>query len=273
MTTGEDTLLHAPGAHLLLVDEKDRQYLIQVPEPELKIRLKGELLDYPTLAGLHSGQLLVTPQRRHYLVFIPTLEQVVMNMPRQAQVIFPKDLALLLFYGDVAPGMTIIEVGTGHGALTMALLRALGPTGRLISFDLRRDHLNRTKKNVAAYLGEEFLERWEPVLGDPVADGFGEHTCDRLFSDIPEPWELMDAASEAIEPGGVWAAYLPTALQLMRQMEALQNERTFCLPSAFEALQRYWQVRSPSLRPSHAMRGHTGFIVLARRRWLPPRNG
>ena len=271
MTPEEPTDLHAPGTHLVLVDEKDRQHLLQVPDPELKIRLKGELLDYPTLAGLRDGQLLVTPMRHHYLAFVPTLEQVVMNMPRQAQVIFPKDLALLLFYGDVAPGMTVIEVGTGHGALTMALLRALGPTGRLISFDLRRDHLNRTKKNVAAYLGEEFLERWEPVLGDPVAEGFGEHTCQRLFSDIPEPWTMIQAAAGALEHGGIWAAYLPTAMQLMRQMEALQAERAFCLPTAFEALQRYWQVRAPSLRPSHAMRGHTGFMVLARRRWLAPR--
>ena len=270
MPPEETPSLHPPGTHLLLVDEKDRQYLIQVPDPLLKVRLKGELLDHPTLANLHDGQLLVTAQRRHYLVFLPTLEQVVFNMPRQAQVIFPKDLALLLFYGDVAPGMTIIEVGTGHGALTMSLLRALGSEGRLISFDVRRDHLNRTKKNVAAYLGEELLKRWEPVMANPVAEGFGDYTCDRLFSDIPEPWSLVPGAAQAVRPGGIWAAYLPTAMQLMRQMEALQNERAFCLPSAFEAMQRYWQVRPPSVRPSHAMRGHTGFIVLGRRRWLPP---
>ncbi len=269
MPPGQEPALHPPGTPLVLVDEKDRHHLIQVPDPGLKVRLKGEALDHSTLAALRDGQLLVTPQRRHYLAFVPTLEQVVMNMPRQAQVIFPKDLAMLLFYADVAPGMEVIEVGTGHGALTMALLRALGPTGRLVSFDVRRDHLNRTRKNVAAYLGEEFLERWEPVLGDPVAEGFGGRACQRLFSDIPEPWELMEAAAEAVAPGGIWAAYLPTALQLMRQMEALQAERAFCLPTAFEVLQRYWQVRSPSLRPSHAMRGHTGFIVLGRRRWLP----
>ncbi|MBU1277464.1 MAG: SAM-dependent methyltransferase [Proteobacteria bacterium] len=270
MSENSKSILHPPGQHLVLVDEKDRQHLIQVPEPERVVRLKSEVLDHATLAALHDGELLITPQRRRYLVFVPTLEQVVMNMPREAQVIYPKDLGLLLFYGDVAPGANVMEVGVGHGALTMALLRALGPTGRLTSYDLRRDHLNRTKKNVAAYLGPEFLERWEPVLADPVAEGFGGRVCDRLFSDIPEPWDLITPAAEALSPGGIWVAYVPTVLQLMRQMEALQGERLFCMPTAFEALQRYWHVLLPSLRPKHAMRGHTGFIVTGRRRWLPP---
>ncbi len=273
MTEANQTGLHPPGRHLVLVDEKDRPHLIQVPEPERIIRLKGEAMDYATLAALHDGELLVTPQRRRYLVFLPTMEQVVMNMPREAQVIYPKDLALLLFYGDVAPGMRVVEVGVGHGALTMALLRALGPSGRLISYDLRRDHLNRTKKNIALYLGPEFLERWEPVLADPLAEGFDGRTCDRLFTDIPEPWELITHAGDTLAPGGIWAAYVPTALQLMRQMEALAEERLFCLPTAFETLQRYWHVRAPSLRPKHTMRGHTGFIVTGRRRWLPPTPG
>ena len=261
---------HPPGRHLVLVDEKDRQHLIQVPEIGRVVRLKNENLSYETVAALHDGELLVTPQRRRYLVFFPTMEQIVMTMPREAQVIYPKDQALLLFYGDVAPGMSIIEVGVGHGAFAMALLRALGPDGHLTSFDLRLDHLNRTRKNISLYLGPEYLERWEPVLADPIADGFGEHQCDRMFSDIPEPWDLISAASEALLPGGIWTAYVPTAMQLMRQMDALSGERLFCMPTAFEALQRYWHARPPSVRPKHTMRGHTGFIVTGRRRWLPP---
>lgn len=270
MSESSQSSLHPVGRHLVLVDEKDRQHLIQVPELERVVRLKGENLSHDTVAALHDGELLVTPQRRRYLVFLPTMEQVVMNMPREAQVIYPKDLAMLLFYGDVAPGMKVVEVGVGHGALTMTLLRALGPTGQLTSYDLRRDHLNRTKKNIAIYLGPEYLERWEPVLADPIAEGFGERQCDRLFSDIPEPWELVTPASEVLAPGGIWVAYVPTALQLMRQMEVLQAERLFCLPTTFETLQRYWHVLHPSLRPKHTMRGHTGFIVTGRRRWLPP---
>ena len=162
---------HPPGRHLVLVDEKDRPYLVQVPEHGRVLRLKGENLDHDTVAALHDGELLVTPHRRRYLVFLPTMEQLVMNMPREAQVIYPKDQALLLFYGDVAPGMEIIEVGVGHGAFTMALLRALGPEGRLTSYDLRLDHLNRTRKNISLYLGPEYLERWEPGAGRPHRRG------------------------------------------------------------------------------------------------------
>jgi tRNA (adenine57-N1/adenine58-N1)-methyltransferase len=261
---------HPPGTHLVLVDEKDRQYLIQVPEPGRVLRLKGENLDQETVAGLHDGQLLVTPHHRRYLVFLPTMEQLVMNMPREAQVIYPKDQALLLYYGDLAPGMEVIEVGVGHGAFSMALLRALGPGGRLVSYDLRLDHLNRTRKNISLYLGPQYLERWEPVLADPIAEGFGGRACDRLFTDIPEPWQLITPAAEAIVPGGIWAAYIPTVMQLMQQMEALSAERCFFLPTSFETLQRYWHARHPSVRPKHTMRGHTGFIVTGRRRWLPP---
>ncbi|MEW5913499.1 MAG: hypothetical protein AB1814_13140 [Thermodesulfobacteriota bacterium] len=256
----------APGQPLILVDGRDRSFLVIVPEPGETVRVKGEPLASELLTSLRQGQLLITPQHYRYLVFRPTLEQVVMNMPRQAQVIYPKDLALLLHYADVAPGMSIIEVGTGHGALTMALLKALGPQGRLVSFDIRQDHLNRTKKNIAQYLGPQALECWEAVLADPAAEGFGGRACDRLLTDVPEPWQMAAAAAAALAPGGVWAAYLPTALQMMSQMEMLMADRAFAMPQAFETLQRYWHVKAPSLRPNHNMRGHTGFIVLARRR-------
>lgn len=258
----------APGQPMLLVDGRDRSYLITVPQPGETARVKGEALNGEQLSALHEGELFITPQHYRYLVFTPSLEQLVLNMPRQAQVIYPKDLALLLHYVDLAPGQTVIEVGTGHGALTMALLRALGPEGRLISFDIRQDHLNRTKKNLALYLGQAALDRWQGVLADPAQEGFGGLRCDRLLTDVPEPWQMAPAAAGALRPGGTWAAYVPTALQMMNQMEALAAERAFALPRAFEALQRFWHVKAPSLRPCHDMRGHTGFLVLARRRWL-----
>jgi tRNA (adenine57-N1/adenine58-N1)-methyltransferase catalytic subunit len=267
LSGGIDKTLFAPGQSMLLVDEKDRNYLITVPDPEESVQVKGETLNHDLLCALHDGELLVTSRRRFYLAFKPTMEQVVMNMPRQAQVIFPKDLAMILQFGDVAPGQEIIEVGAGHGALTMALLRALGPTGSLVSFDIRQDHLNRTRKNIAQYLGEEALENWQWVMADPAEEGFGERQADRVFTDVPEPWEMAQAVADALRPGGVWTAFLPTALQMMNLVEALKADKAFALPQAFETLQRYWHIKAPSLRPSHNMRGHTGFIVLARRRW------
>jgi tRNA (adenine57-N1/adenine58-N1)-methyltransferase len=257
----------ALGQPMLLIDERNREHLVIVPEPDGALRVKGERFTGEELAALHEGQLLVTPQRRRYLVMRPTMGQVVMNMPREAQVIYPKDLGLLLMWGDVAPGQQVIEVGAGHGALTMTLLRALGPSGRLYTYDLRRDHLNRTRKNVSLYLGPEYLERWEPFFANPVEQGFSQSGVDRLFSDMPEPWTLVEAVVAALRPGGVWAAYVPTVPQLTSQVEAITAHRDLCLPESFETMQRFWQVRPPSVRPAHSMKAHTGFIIVCRRRW------
>lgn len=256
-----------PGDNLLLIDEKSREYLISVPEPGKPLPLKGELIAPELFHALHDGELLITPQRRRYLAFRPTMAETVMNMPRAAQVIYPKDLGLMLHYGDAAPGQRVIEVGCGHGALTMALLRVLGPEGRLTSFDLRLDHLNRTRKNIARFLGPDALEGWEPRKADIAAEGCGLTGQDRAFVDVPEPWELLPALAEALRPGGVLVAYVPTVPQLAHVVEDLGANRDFSLAVGFETLQRFWHVRPPSVRPAHFMKAHTGFVITARRRW------
>jgi tRNA (adenine57-N1/adenine58-N1)-methyltransferase len=270
MTQPSHSVNFSVGETMLLVDERDRQYLVVVPPPEgPPARVRGEAFHSEVLCDQQDGGVLVSPQRKRYLVLRPTLGQTVMNMPRQAQVIYPKDLALLLMWGDVAPGMNVVEIGCGHGALTMALLRALGPQGRLTTYDIRRDHLNRTKKNVAAYLGPEFLERWTPLLADPSQEGLPEMGADRLFSDVPEPWTMLDAVAQVLHPGGIWAAYVPTVLQMAEQVKGLNGHPYFGLAECFEALQRFWQVKPPSVRPKHSMSAHTGFIVIGRRRFKP----
>jgi tRNA (adenine57-N1/adenine58-N1)-methyltransferase len=261
----------APGDWLLLVDERDREFLVAAPGEGQLMRVKGEALGPEAVAGLHDGELLVTPRRRRYLVFRPTLEKIVMNMPREAQVIYPKDLSTLLVWADVAPGMRAAEVGCGHGALTMTLLRALGPEGRLTSFDIRRDHLNRTRKHLVQFLGPEAAERWEPVHADPAVEGLSGGPYQRLLTDVPEPWELIPAAAEGLTRGGVWAAYVPGVTQMARLIEGLNATPDFSLAQGFETLQRFWHVRPPSVRPAHSMKAHTGFIVTCRRRWRPPR--
>lgn len=257
------------GQPMLLVDERDRHYLINMPGPdEPALRIRGEALSHEMLAQVPNGGLLQTELRRRYLVVKPTLEQVVMNMPRQAQVIYPKDLGLLLMWGDVAPGQDIIEVGAGHGALTMALLRALGPGGKLTTYDIRRDHLNRTRKNILLYLGEEALSRWTPVTADPSAEGFAQQPVDRLFTDVPEPWTMLEPAARIVKPGGVWMSYVPTVPQLAEQVQGMNYHPAWSLAESFEALQRWWHVRPPSVRPRHGMKSHTGFIIIGRRRFI-----
>ncbi len=256
-----------PGDPMLLVDERDRRYLIIVPEAPRAERVRGEVFTEETLCAQRDGGLLTSPIRRRYLVFKPNLHEVVLNMPRTAQVIYPKDLATIIQWGDVAPGLKVAEVGCGHGALTMTLLRALGPQGRLHTYDIRQDHLNRTRKNAALYLGPEFLERWQPFMIDPSQEGFQDQGYERLFTDVPEPWTMIDAAAGALKPGAVWVAYIPSVMQMSQQIEALNLNPFFSLAEGFETLQRFWHIKGRSIRPKHSMKAHTGFIVTSRRRW------
>lgn len=255
-----------PGDNMYLVDEKERYGMIVVPEAGESVGFKGDKFTSEQLCALHEGELLRTKNHR-YLAMRPTLEQAIMNMPRQAQVIYPKDLGMLLVWGDVAPGMKVVEVGIGHGALTMTLLRALGPDGRLASYEIRQDHINRTSKNIVQFLGQNALKNWEPLLADPMEGGLEHKSWDRLFTDIPEPWEMLPAAKEALRPGGVWVAWLPTVLQMVNLVEAVSGDPYFCLPVCYETMQRFWHIRRPSVRPAHDMKAHTGFVVACRRRW------
>jgi len=147
----------------------------------------------------------------------------------------------------------------------MTLLKSLGSTGRLVTYDFRREHLNHTRKNIIFYLGRESLTRWLPVISNPSKNGFSEHAMDRLFTDVSEPWDIIEAASKALKPGGLWTAYIPTVIQMAKQVKTLNKHHYWSLVHSFEILQRFWHVYPPSVRPKHQMNGHTGFIVVSRR--------
>jgi tRNA (adenine57-N1/adenine58-N1)-methyltransferase len=257
-----------PGDTLVLVDSKDRNYLVTIPQGQDEVKVMDDYVPAQDLLSLHEGALLETPRKkRRFLAFRPTIDQLVMNMPRNAQVIYPKDLGMLVHYADIAPGQTVLEIGTGHGALTMTLIRALGPEGRLISCDIRQDHLNRTRKNIAIFLGESRLKCWEPLLRDPAVEGMQGYEVDRVISDVPEPWDQCDAVAQCLRPGGVWVAYVPSVTQMTNLTEELKRHKGFSLVTCFETMQRYWHIKPPSVRPEHQMKAHTGFIITCRKRW------
>jgi tRNA (adenine57-N1/adenine58-N1)-methyltransferase len=181
-------------------------------------------------------------------------------MPRGAQVIYPKDLGPILMLADIFPGAQVLESGVGSGALTMTLLRAIGPQGHVLGYELRDDFADRARRNVESFLGPDVPLDIE--VRD-VYDGIAVDDLDRILLDLPEPWRVVKHAESALRPGGILLSYLPTILQVMRLREELA-ESAFGMVESLEVLQRGWHVDGQSVRPDHRMVAHTGFLTYAR---------
>jgi tRNA (adenine57-N1/adenine58-N1)-methyltransferase len=185
-----------------------------------------------------------------------------MHMKRDTQIIYPKDLALIVLYADIHPGCTVLEAGIGSGSLTLALLRAVGPEGKVVSYEMRPEFIERARKNIELCLGDapnlEIKQR-------DIYEGIEEQGIDRIILDIPEPWQVVEDAADCLLPGGIFVGYLPTIIQVKALVDALQAEKRFTSIKAFEALLRDWHIEGLSVRPVHQMVAHTGFITLARR--------
>jgi len=198
-----------------------------------------------------------------YVALRPTLAEFVLDMPRGAQVIYPKDLAMILFWADVYPGCRVLEAGMGSGALTLALLRVVGPDGRVITFEQREEFARRALANIHMRCGE--VTNLTVRLGaveDGVAD---EEPVDRVVLDLPEPWKLAPAMARVLRPGGIFLSYVPTIIQAQQTADVLGRDRHWALVETFETLFRPWNIEGQSVRPFHRMVAHTGFITVARR--------
>jgi len=248
------------GDHALIVDRRGRHYLIQL-DPSASFHTHVGNFPHADLIGQNEGTWVTTAQGHNLIAFKPSLADFTREMPRIATVIYPKDLGAIITYGDIFPGATVLEAGSGSGVLTLALLRAVGTGGRVISYDLRADMIERTAANVASI--HEETPNLELKQGD-VYEGFAESGLDRIVLDLPEPWQVVPHASGGLVPGGVFVSFLPTVLQVHELTQALRKQRTFEMIETFEIFIRTWMVGGRSVRPSHRMVGHTGFITTAR---------
>jgi tRNA (adenine57-N1/adenine58-N1)-methyltransferase len=246
---------------VILLDRKERLYL-RVLRRGARISVRGAPLACDALIGLPEGSTVETPHGERLLVLRPTYAQLIPSLPRRAQPIYPKDVGPLLLWGDIGPGALVVEVGTGPGALTIALLRAVGPTGRLVSYEVREEFAALARENVARFHGP--APNWTLRVGDAVA-GLEECHVDRMVIDLAEPWRLLDAAAGALRPGAVVIAFVPTALQVKQVVDALRAHGGYGAVETLETLLRFWHVRERSVRPAHRMVAHTGFLVFARR--------
>jgi tRNA (adenine57-N1/adenine58-N1)-methyltransferase len=247
----------AAGERVLLVDAKERRYLVKL-RVGATFHTHAGLVAHDDLIGRDEGTTIEGSTGRQFVVLRPTLADVVLKMPRGAQVIYPKDLGAILVSADVGPGMRILEAGVGSGALSMTLLRA---GASVVGYELREEFAARARENVVAMLGEAI--DYDIQIRD-VTEGIDEVGLDRVILDLPNPWDVVEGAHKALRPGGILLAYLPTINQTA-QLRAVLAEESWGLAESAELLRRSWHVEPRSVRPDHRMVAHTGFLTTARR--------
>ena len=250
------------GEQALLIDQRGRRHLLLLRKGDTFHSDRG-WVPHDNIIGHPDGSWVRTSKGTRFLALRPTLAEYVLDMPRGAQVIYPKDLAIVMFWADIFPGARVLEAGMGSGALTLALLRAVGPDGRVVSYEQREDFCRRALANIHIRLGEvtNLIVRIRPV-----EDGLSEEEpVDRAVFDLPEPWRLVDPVAAVLRPGGIFLSYVPTIIQSHQIVDVLQHDRHWALIETFETLYRPWNIEGQSVRPFHRMVAHTGFITVARR--------
>ena len=245
----------------MIVDKRGRLYLITLEAAALFSTHLGDVA-HDDIIGRDEGLRASTSRGHIVLALKPTVADYTRLMPRIATVVYPKDMGAILTLGDIYPGLSILEAGSGSGAITLLLARAVGREGRVVSYDVRRDMMERARANVAAALPDHPQLTFR--LGD-VSEEIEERDLDRVVLDLPEPWDVVPHAGDALAPGGIFVSFVPTVLQFQDLTSALRADRRFELIETVEVLVRPWSAASRSVRPVQRMVAHTGFITTARK--------
>ena len=254
--------LFAEGDRVQLTDPKGRLHTVTLQAGKQFHTHRGAI-EHDALIGAPDGSVVMATAGTAYLALRPLLADYMLSMPRGAAVIYPKDAAQIVMLGDIYPGARVLEAGAGSGALTCTLLRAVGDRGRVVSWENRPEHAVVAKSNVETFFGS-LPANWSLRDGD-VIEHPADETVDRVILDMLSPWEVLEAVSAALRPGGVLIGYVASTTQLSRLVEALRERGGYTEPTSWESLVRGWHVVGLAVRPEHRMIGHTAFLVTARR--------
>ncbi len=266
--------------HLVESGAKGRRYQV-VLQPGSCFSFAHGVVAHDDVIGLEEGSTVNSSLGEQLVVLRPTLGEYIAKMRKGSQIIYAKDIAAILSLADIFPGARVLEAGTGSGALTIALLRAVGSEGEVISYDTRREFQEIAEKNIETFFGKvrsaADAHAGKPRLilkeGD-VYEGIEEQGLDRVILDVSEPWRALHSVEQALRGGGILVCYNPTVLQiykLSRRIE-LRYGRSFRVMGIYEVGVREWEIKGRSMRPQHRAIVHTGFIFVARR-LVPMRDG
>ena len=247
------------GDLALLIDRKARRYMITLAEGETYHCHLGRL-SHDDMIGSTIGGWYRTDKSHTLLAVRPSLGDFVRQMPRGPQIIYPKDLGNIVNFADIFPGATVIEGGLGSGALTSALLRAVGVTGKVINYEIDESVLPKAMRNIERVTPD--TSNLEVKIGD-IYQGIDERDVDRVVLDVPEPWQAVPGIGDSLVMGGILLSFVPTILQVQRLVLALEDDGRFQMIESLETMLRTWHVTERSVRPDHRMIAHSGFITTA----------
>lgn len=250
------------GERVSLTDPKGRRHSVLLT-PGRSFHCAHGTIAHDALIDGPDGVVVRTTDGTPFIALRPLLEEYTVSMPRGATVIYPKDAAYILMETDIFPGARVLEAGAGSGGLTLSLLRAVGAAGRVYSYERRADFADTARRNVDWFFGQAH-PAWELRVGD-LAESYGGERVDRAVLDMLAPWECVETVQRALLPGGLLCVYVATTTQLGRTMDTIRVTAGFTEPRAVEINIREWHAEGLAIRPSHAGRGHTGFIIHARR--------
>jgi tRNA (adenine57-N1/adenine58-N1)-methyltransferase len=250
------------GDRIQLTDPKGKLYSFTITPGKEWHTHKG-WITHDDLIGLPEGSVVSTTAGLKFTAFIPRLADYVLSMPRGATIVYPKDAAMIVGVADIYPGARVLEAGVGSGALTLSLLRAVGPKGFVHSVERRQDFADNATANLTNYF-TGLPENWRLDVASVQDQTFAEK-FDRVILDMLAPWECIEMAAEVLRPGGVFLAYVATTTQLSATAEAIKSDGHFTEPESSETIVRGWHHEGLAVRPQQRMIGHTGFLIHSRR--------
>ncbi len=247
----------AAGDTVLIIDKKGRRYL-KTLVPSAEFHTHTGVTSHDSFIGQVDGATVVSPAGASYVVIRPTLSDMVVKMPRGAQVIYPKDIGPIMTLADIYPGVRVLEAGVGSGGLSMGLVRA----GAIVKgYELREDFAQIARDNVARFCGDS-ANNFDVEIRD-IYDGIDEVELDAIVLDLPEPWNVVKHAESALRGGGMLVSYVPSTTQVQQLRRALDDSR-FGLIKTIEVMERGWYIKDEAVRPDHRMVAHTGFLTVGR---------
>jgi tRNA (adenine57-N1/adenine58-N1)-methyltransferase len=246
------------GEPVMLIDRKDRRYLIDLADGG-EFHSHSGVLAHDQMIGSPEGTTFRSTKGMVFTALRPTITDFILKMPRGAQVIYPKDIGPILILADIFPGARVLESGLGSGALSTGMLRV---GAEITGYEIREDFLEKARENVSRFLGPEALDHYQTQLRD-VYEGIDETDLDRIVLDLPEPWQVVPHAEKALRPGGIFLAYTPSIIQVSQLHDAFEESK-LGFAETVEVLNRGWHVQGAAVRPDHRMVAHTGFLTHAR---------